>query len=307
MSEKNRLQEYCQKYSLPFPIYKCWPSGRQEKMEWSASVTLIIGKKELTANTIVPCNSKVSAEKQAALMMLDYIRSKGTNSDKLSNLSKLRIASEKMATNKKISDNSDSDSISDSLSDQENFYDSSSSSSDSNIINDDDNKIIIDISELSNEMVTKNHALSKQKNHSIKSKEFVNIYLIDLENKPAFRCKIRDECLYLGFINSIHHSIDKYNTWHKSQTDNILDEITTSNNNKLLYLIEGGTTDLVDHFMTVFSYPIVRYIQDNYLINVHVYIISGDHAGWCTRACLEKVFKWHNMTGIKITNSANIN
>ncbi len=301
MSEKNRLQEYCQKYDLPLPIYKCWSTGEQHKLQWSASVTLIIGKKNITANTIVPSNSKISAEKQAALMMLDHIKSKGTNSHKISNLSKLRIATEQaIATSHKslfvnkpaISKKSLSDSESSESTNSESCGSSNSGSETDNKYNDDNNKIIIDISDLNTDNITTVY--------------FDNIYLIDLENKPAFRCNIRNDSLYLGFINTIHHSVGKYNTWHKSSTDDIINEISTSKNNKLLYLIDGGTTDLVDHFMTVFSYPLVRYIQKNHLIHASIYIISGDHAGWCTRACLEKVFEWHKMSGIKIINSVNL-
>ena len=135
---------------------------------------------------------------------------------------------------------------------------------------------------------------------------FTCINLIDLENKPCFKKNISDHSLYIGFINSIHHSVDKYNTWHTCCTDDIKSEIVESNNNKLLYLIDGGIADLADHFMTVLTYPLVHFIKDfdqKYTIN----IISGDHAGWCTRACLEKVIKWNNLSNVEINNTAIIN
>lgn len=117
------------------------------------------------------------------------------------------------------------------------------------------------------------------------------VYFIDLENIPVFKYTFKNNAIYIGFLNSIHHSVNKYNTWHKCQNDNIQQEINESKCNKLLYLIEGGTTDLVDHFMTAMIYPLLNFIN-NRIISPEIIIISKDHAGWCTRTCMEKIFKW---------------
>ncbi|AYV85681.1 MAG: double-stranded RNA binding motif protein [Satyrvirus sp.] len=124
-----------------------------------------------------------------------------------------------------------------------------------------------------------------------------NIYLIDLENRPAFKHKTESNSLYIGFINEMHHSIDKYSGWHKCKSDDISKEICESNSRKIFYAINGGTQDLADHLMTLILYPVVWYIQTlDYYPNI--IIVSGDHAGWCTRICLEKILSWKNIPNI---------
>ena len=133
-----------------------------------------------------------------------------------------------------------------------------------------------------------------------------SVVLIDLENKPTFKYNLTSDCLYIGFHNSIHHSLSKYTNWHICTTSNINDEIIKSNSNQLLYLIEGGVPDLVDHFMTMFTYPLIFYLESNNLIQT-IYIISGDHAGFCTKACIEKAFEWNkNLNKIPIKNIGSI-
>lgn len=68
-----------------------------------------------------------------------------------------------------------------------------------------------------------------------------DIYLIDLENKPAFKFEPNNENeIYIGFINSIHNSLPQYYSWQKCVMDEFALE---SGNNKLLYTIDGGVTD----------------------------------------------------------------
>ena len=136
--------------------------------------------------------------------------------------------------------------------------------------------------------------------------EITNIYLIDLENKPFFKKEnnFKEGSIYIGFLNSIHHTVKKYKSWRMCQTDQLDKEIKSSTTNKLLYVVDGGTADLVDHFMTAFIYPVLKYIKDTN-IKPTIYIISGDHAGWCTRTCFEKVMKWNSFQ-LNIINDTDI-
>lgn len=97
----------------------------------------------------------------------------------------------------------------------------------------------------------------------------------------------------------------KYSKWHKCKSDNILKELQDSQNNRLLYLIEGGVSDLVDHFMTLLIYPVINYIKQIEILPT-IIIVSGDHAAWCTKTCLEKVLKWHNIQVESIINTITI-
>ena len=126
-----------------------------------------------------------------------------------------------------------------------------------------------------------------------------------MENKPFFKEILNPTAIYIGFLNSIHSTSDKYDSWHKCNSDNIMDELINSKNYKILCLIEGAVSDLVDHFMTTFIYPIIYFIKLQKRIKF-INIISGDHAGWCTRTCFEKIFKWQDIKDIQITNSTRI-
>ena len=139
----------------------------------------------------------------------------------------------------------------------------------------------------------------------INLESITDIYLIDLENKPAFKLNTNPNRIYIGFISSIHHAIPKYNRWHKAKSDNISYEVTKSNNLKLLYTIDSSTTDVVDHFLTVFCYPVINFVQQHNLKG-SIRIISGDHAAYCTRDCLIKIMKWKGIEGIKIKNAGYI-
>lgn len=286
MSEKNRLQEYCQKNKLQMPTYQTWSTGEPHKLLWSASVTIIIDGKHKTIDTIVSTNSKISAEKQAAALMFDHINQiKNKGNKETSRLGKLKDSTKIniISTHRPSKNPTPID-----------------SSSDDDIIVDD---IVID------EYTDIPDQLSKVIDDvDIHQDIGINkIYLIDLENKPCFKSilNFNKNSLYIGFINSIHHSVGSYNDWHKCSSDNIALELVESGNNKLFYLVDGGTSDLADHFMTAMIYPVVSYIQNTKILP-KIYIISGDHAGWCTRACLEKILKWNKIVGISIKNATTI-
>lgn len=302
MSEKNRLQEYCQKNKLSMPIYKSWSNGEQHCLQWSSSVTIKINDKDITIDTIVPCKSKISSEKQAAIMMLNHIESgkndnNNNNNNPISQISKLRQLTKLsiISTHKTLSPNKPN--IQDEDDDPSNDF------SETNKNNNEDESLNDFFESDKND----NEFIEPDKNDGEKKflENFDNIYLIDLENKPIFKLKTKSNSLYIGFLNSLHHSIIKYKQWHICKSDNIIMELSSSQNNKLLYLIEGGTSNLVDHFMTCFSYPVVNYISVSN-ISPTIFIISGDHAGWCTRICLEEILKWKKIKNIEIKNSPSI-
>nr|AEX63025.1 hypothetical protein mv_R823 [Moumouvirus Monve] len=117
--------------------------------------------------------------------------------------------------------------------------------------------------------------------------------------------KTDPNCIYVGFLNTIHHSVPKYNKWYRCKSDNISKELQDGQNNKLLFLIEGGVSDLVDHFMTLLIYPVINYIKQLEIAPT-IIIVSGDHAAWCTKTCLEKVLKWHEIQVESIVNTITI-
>lgn len=113
---------------------------------------------------------------------------------------------------------------------------------------------------------------------------FTSIYLVDLENVPYFSRRTSEDCLYLGFIGSTHHAVKKYTSWYQPSSRKLQKESVLSN--KLLYVIDGGCKDLVDHYLTMFVTSVVSYIRKSET-NTTVYIVTGDKAGWCTAKCLE--------------------
>ena len=90
MTEKSRLQEYCQKNKLSMPNYESRSKGPPHKLEWDARVTVKIKGEDIVAESIVSTNSKGSAEKQAAAIMLDMIKSKSKQNFMESRLLKLK-------------------------------------------------------------------------------------------------------------------------------------------------------------------------------------------------------------------------
>lgn len=274
MSKKNYLQEYCQKKKISMPVYDSISRGPHHTLEWSCNITL----NNTTISTTKYETSKIAAEQQAAGLMLKFIKK-----NKRSDVGSPTVI-EKFAT-------------------QTLSVDIPEKSID-----------VVDIFRrtvsLPNEHITSDPISLPNENIIISSeqnlKSIQNIYIIDLENKPCLNNKIdKPDSLYIGFLNMIHHSVNKYGTWNKCVTDNIKEEVIRSNNLKILYLIEGGVSDLVDHFMTALIYPLIVFIMQ---VNIRptINIISGDHACWCTRICLEKILKWNNLLDIKIKNSTTI-
>jgi hypothetical protein len=225
MSNKNILQEYCQKEKFAMPTYVSRSEGKAHDLQWYCKIK--IADFNLEMESTVPSNSKVNAEQLVAGMALESINGLSPNK--------------------------------------------------SNIIT------------------------SPTIDSKLNMEESNAIYLIDLENTPAFNKKLNPNNLYVGFHNNLHHSIPKYADWHECSSFCLQNEISISQSNKLLYLIEGGVADLVDHFMTMFTCPLVSYLQTNTKIQI-VYIVSGDRAAFCTKACLEKALEWSSITGITIKN-----
>lgn len=132
---------------------------------------------------------------------------------------------------------------------------------------------------------------------------YTSIYLIDLENVPYFSRRTSEDCLYLGFIGSTHHAVKKYSDWYQPSSRKLIKESTLSN--KLLYVIEGGCKDLVDHYLTMFVTSVVSYIR-NSGVHAVIYIVTGDKAGWCTAKCLEYECRFQEIEGhVQIVNTNN--
>lgn len=390
MTEKSRLQEYCQKNKLSMPNYEFKSKGPPHKLEWDAKVTIKIKGEDVVAESIVSTNSKASAEKQAAAIMLDMMKSKLKPNSIESRLLKLKKNNNK-TNNKSLSSDNSSDAspklspkkssekfqkkssasslpkplnylesdtvnnnlvrkagytrsdllsdsfekcLSSSIDDLEVIIIGSESDDQKNHSNDSEDNLIRRETDNTESFDCKYNKQSKKSSHNpsdyapdpnINLELITDIYLIDLENKPAFNLEANPNRLYIGFLSSIHHAIPKYNRWHKGKSDNILHEITKSNNLKLLYTIDSSTTDVVDHFITVFCYPVINFIQQHNLkvtpcgINsgsgttevssrpkITIRIISGDHAAYCTRDCLIKIIKWRGIDGVKIKNAGYI-
>jgi hypothetical protein len=158
-------------------------------------------------------------------------------------------------------------------------------------------------SKIAAEQLSAQLALNELKKEIIPSCVIDSIVLIDLENKPAFRQMLKKNAIYIGFSSTTHNSLHKYENWHRCVNDNIENELLKSN--LLLYLIEGGVPDLVDHFMTAFVYPLAKYLEMNKEIKI-VYVVTGDHAGFCTKACLEKVIAWKGIEGVRVKHVGSV-
>ena len=387
MSEKNKLQEYCQKNKLQLPCYNSWSIGEQHNLQWFAKAMIEINGTNFDVTTTKAVNSKIGAEKQAAAMMFRLIKSdKGlthfkknrstrepntqvspcSQKDRLNLDTRLTILPRSQndmlnldtrlsvlpcsrnrlnwepstqvlpcsrdrlnwepstqvlpCSRNRLNWEPSTQVLPCSQEDRLNLGVLPCSQKDrlnSQVLpcsqEDRLNSQVLPCSQedrLNSQVLpcSQEDRLNSQvlqNNQSIINLLSINdIYLIDLENKPIFKNKNKINSLYIGFLNSIHHTLNKYKHWHKCDSDNITKELTESKNCNLLYLIEGGIPDLVDHFMTAFVHPITNFIQTHNM-NVTIHIISGDHAGWCTRTCLKKTLKWRNLN-INIINSASI-
>lgn len=110
------------------------------------------------------------------------------------------------------------------------------------------------------------------------------IYVIDLENNPYF-ARDYDECiLYVGCISSTHNSIRKYSNWKRATNRDFLQQSKSSN--KLLYTIDGGYKDLVDHLMTLLMSSVASYVSRS-KANTKVVIATSDQSGMCNKRCLK--------------------
>ena len=281
LSDKNKLQEFCQKSKISLPKYKSSSidtnidTNGLTNLRWTAEVKLNLNGQDLVCTTKKNFQTKAEAEKYVANKMLKYVQKK-------SPICRKKITNPSPFPSPFLSP----------------F-----------------------LSPLSPRNHGTNLTYSAHSAHStyvssnlidnIQNNNFDNIYVIDLENKPQFNLEADPSCLYLGFINSIHHSMPKYNEWYKCSNDDIAEQLILSSNNKLIYCVEGGINDLADHFMTAMGYPIINYVENNILKispgkKIMISIISGDHAGWCTRHCFDKIIGWKNLD-IIVTNSVTVN
>lgn len=113
--------------------------------------------------------------------------------------------------------------------------------------------------------------------------KFTKLQVIDLENVPYHKKHFYEDVLYVGIIGSIHPALNKYSDWYRPSTRDLVKESTISN--KLLYTIEGGYKNLVDHILSMFMVSVAEYIRVTDEV-VSVRIVTSDNAGLCTRSCL---------------------
>lgn len=110
------------------------------------------------------------------------------------------------------------------------------------------------------------------------------VILIDLENIPWDKSnEIPPKTLILGFHNTNHHSIGKYDEWEVLSQPK---EIETRKTDLLLFKIEGGYADLVDHFLTSFTFYLAEYIKSTGQ-NPRIFVLSKDKAAYCSESCLK--------------------
>lgn len=116
-----------------------------------------------------------------------------------------------------------------------------------------------------------------------------NVVMIDLENIPWDKSnEIPPKTLILGFTSVNHHSIGKYDDWEHLSHPN---QIETRKSDLLLFKIEGGYADLVDHFLTSFTFYLASYLKSTNQ-SPKVFILSKDKAAYCSESCL----KYFNLT-----------
>ena len=290
MNSKNELQEYCQKRKMSTPKYATRSIGPPHKLMWEADIC--IPGTTLTAKTECIYDKKINAEQASAKIVLDKIKIKSKDSKSENNsLNKKELSRKNLSTLDTKSNQYHFDNTSN-IDQSFHFFPSNESEffSDSGSLDEIINKTI--------STLKKEHS-DKIESHKFKYK---SIALIDLENVPTFKSKIRSDILCIGFHNSVHHSIPNYKSWHKCNGFNIANQLVC---NKLLFLIEGGVPDLVDHFVSAFTYPLVSFIKEvNF--NGTVYIVSRDHAGFCTKECLARIMEWEKISTVKIRNVGSI-
>jgi len=278
-SHKNILQEYCQKQKYSMPSYQTNSSGQAHALSWSATITLVFDNETLTAASTIPFSKASLAEQQAAQLMYEK-------------LTKDKRKSDNTYLNRKNSNVRDISNIAvgkETQPRQEDFIGYPCTQRKAEIVDTPQLEVL-------NPVITGDFIDTITK-----------VYIIDLENKPCFNKSLQsNHSLYIGFISSTHHSVPKYANWYHSDTDDVMSLVNTSQNNKLLFTIDGGLTDLVDHSMSMFIYPLLAFIK-KLGRQINIVIVTGDNAGWCTAACLRTAIKWHNMELIsRVTNSITI-
>jgi hypothetical protein len=130
------------------------------------------------------------------------------------------------------------------------------------------------------------HSLSLSSQMSITVKDCNRgIYLIDLENIPLLTKQTASpDQLWIGFISQTHATVDKYTDWYRSDNSPLYGYKFGC---CFLYVLDNqGRKDMMDHYITAFTYPIATYIHENKITDP-VYIISKDLAAWCSKSCLE--------------------
>jgi hypothetical protein len=132
------------------------------------------------------------------------------------------------------------------------------------------------------------------------NKIYGEIHLIDLENRHFLETK-NEDCLYIGFIGSVHSSLKKYSDWEELKTPDLWNKIPDGCNH-LIYKAEGGVKELVDHFLTAFTVYIIDYIC-NSLLPTTVCIVSSDNSSWCTRLCLLQHARWKGVEDLLVVKN----
>jgi hypothetical protein len=299
MSNKNDLQNYCQKNKLPLPTYKTWSKGlKSNDLDWYASASIdVTDKQNFTKETFSPFKSKIQAEQTVALMLLNELMSNVGCHNLKSNTNHHNFSSNVNHHNfsSNVNHNNFSSEVNhNNFSSDVNHNNFSSDVTNYDLISNVDKSFFLS----SNTMFTNSH-------------RYKCIYLIDLENKPMFKQNFVLGSLYIGFITGTHHSVEKYSNWHNCVSDSLTDEIKKASTNLLLYEIDGGVADIVDHLMTIFAYSLVIFLSEIIAENTpnnlpEIIIVSGDHAGFCTRKCLEKCLEWKKIKGVIIKNKSKI-
>lgn len=148
--------------------------------------------------------------------------------------------------------------------------------------------------------------LSKKKCSFDPNNKEWKIYMIDLENRPCFDLP-DSQNLYIGFLGKNHHSVKKYRDWYVGfsvDLEKVVPELLMSRafTNRILYTIDDRVRDTADHFMSAMISPIIKFLMNTPNESPQIVIVTGDHAGNCTKACF-KVFLEEIATKIKVTVS----
>jgi hypothetical protein len=278
LSHKNLLQEYCQIHNIEFPVYTAKSKGLAHQMRWYATVTLNPNGSPIKINTITSSGSKTGAEQMAAKLMLERLQQKDNPENK-------SLSDSTICTVVQPTDSGDTDT------------DSVDPDHSPNVV------IVGRVEGTAKKSELQSNSVSEIQ--SSPSSQFPSVIcLIDLENKPYFAKKLANQHLWIGFIGSTHHSVPKYAGWRKCRTSDLSAEIGSPPNYQLIYLVEGGLLNLVDHFLSFFTYPLVEYVAKLPTKPTVIKIVSGDNAGWCSRICLNRALEWKGLTDIKIKNIA---